>query len=57
MAKTYPYPIRLTAEEKAKLKDLADADYRSMADWLRSRIHIEHSKLEENHRTAEVTAN
>jgi len=56
MAKTSPYPIRLSEEEVHKLKTLAKADFRSMAGWLRSRIHIEYEKLEETRKSAEVSA-
>ena len=58
MPKTYPYQVRLTDEEKKKLRELADADYRTMADWMRSRIHIEYDKLrlQENQKEAPVAA-
>lgn len=57
MAKTYPFPIRLTADEKEKLRELADLEYRKMADWVRARINMEHDKLTEANKATEISAN
>lgn len=47
MEKT-PYPIRLSGEEKSKLKVLAEQERRSMPDWVRAHIYFEFEKLPED---------